>query len=290
VIGLPRWPPGGIVLLYHRIADLAHDPQQLAVTPEHFADHLDVINERGVPMTISTLVELAQRGELPRGAVAMTLDDGYSDNLLCAVPLLARARVPATVFISTDAVGTGREFWWDELDRLLLANGTAQPRRYEELCARLRCLDAAARALVLDELWCSAATTRDARATHRPLRRQEIAALSRCEGITIGSHTHSHPSLSCLAPDEQRREIATARLALESIVGGAVTAFAYPFGGAEDVSARTVSIVREEGMAIACSTQPDSVRKGVAPHCVPRVIVRNWSKSEFRERWSSWTH
>lgn len=289
-MGLPRWPPGGIVLLYHRVARLDSDPQQLAVTPENFADHLDVICERGVPMTLDTLVEQAQRDELPRGAVAMTFDDGYADNLLCAAPLLARAHVPATVFISTHAVNTGREFWWDELERLLLAEGNEQPRQYAEQCRRLRGVTADARERLLDRLWGSAVTTREARPTHRPLRRDEVAALAVCEGITIGSHTHSHPSLSCLEPGEQQREIASARLALEAIVGSPVTAFAYPFGGAEDVSECTTSIVRDEGLAIGCSSQPGSVRKGVSPRRVPRVIVRNWSKSEFQDQWSSWTN
>ena len=289
-IGLPRWPAGGLVLIYHRVADLAFDPQQLAVTPEHFADHLDVINEYGAPMPLATLVESAQRGELPRRAVAVTFDDGYADNLLNAVPRLARARVPATVFVSTGAVASGREFWWDELERLLLADGASASGHYAELCGRLRGLDADARERVLAGLWSSAGVPRQARATHRPLRCDEIAALARCEGITIGSHTHSHPSLSSLPPDEQRREVAGARHLLESIVGSPVTTLAYPFGGAEDVSACTKAMVEQEGIAIACSAEPGSVRKGVDPLRVPRVIVRNWSKARFREQWSSWTN
>ena len=243
-IGLPRWPSGGIVLAYHRVTTVAHDPHRLAVTPAHFAEHLDVITSQGVPMTLEAMVAAAQQGALPRRAVAVTFDDGYADNLQCAAPLLARAKVPATVFISTSACENGHQFWWD----------TSEPL-----------------------------------ATHRPLTLTEIAELARCEGITVGSHTHSHPSLASLPLDEQRREVTTARDLLESITGSRVTSFAYPFGGAEDVSDCTETIVREAGIAIACTTEPDSVRLGVKPHRVPRVIIRDWSRSEFLEQWSSWT-
>jgi peptidoglycan/xylan/chitin deacetylase (PgdA/CDA1 family) len=61
---------------------------------------------------------LAKRS-LPRGAVAVTFDDGYADNLRNARPILERHRVPATVFVTSGYVGAGREFWWDELERIL---------------------------------------------------------------------------------------------------------------------------------------------------------------------------
>ncbi len=76
---------------------------------------------------------------------------------------------------------------------------------------------------------------------------------------------------------------------LESLTAVPVTSFAYPFGGPEDVSERTRAIVQEEGITIACTTEPDSVRPGRSRHDVPRVIVGNWPRAEFLQRWSSWT-
>lgn len=116
------------MLVYHRIAELASDPQCLGVSPARFADHLDVIGERGVPMSLEALVSGARQGGLPAGAVAVTLDDGYADTLHGAAPLLARRQVPATVFVATGALARGREFWWDELERLLLRPGTLPAR------------------------------------------------------------------------------------------------------------------------------------------------------------------
>src|SRR5262245_21479023 len=80
--------PAGLVLLYHRIVPLDGDPQRLAVTPNHFRQHLSVLKQS---CQVMSLVELNARlcgGALPVGAVAITFDDGYGDNVEYAEPLL----------------------------------------------------------------------------------------------------------------------------------------------------------------------------------------------------------
>jgi peptidoglycan/xylan/chitin deacetylase (PgdA/CDA1 family) len=116
-----------VILMYHRVTELANDPYLLAVTPRRFADHLKAIRAHGVPMRLEELVGSLRNGKVPARAVVVTFDDGYADNLHCAKPLLARYEVPATVFVTAGQVGCGREFWWDELDRLLLQPGTLPP-------------------------------------------------------------------------------------------------------------------------------------------------------------------
>jgi peptidoglycan/xylan/chitin deacetylase (PgdA/CDA1 family) len=53
----------------------------------------------------------------------VTFDDGYADNVETALPLLKQQRIPATVFLTTGAIDARREFWWDELARVLLEAG-----------------------------------------------------------------------------------------------------------------------------------------------------------------------
>jgi peptidoglycan/xylan/chitin deacetylase (PgdA/CDA1 family) len=113
----------GLILLYHRVCDLVSDPQRLAVSPDRFSRQLEVLSAQFSPMTLPALVEHARRNTVPSGAVAVTFDDGYADNLENAKPLLERWGVPATVFLATAYVGGDREFWWDDLERLLLMPG-----------------------------------------------------------------------------------------------------------------------------------------------------------------------
>src|SRR2546423_5357995 len=119
-----KFVPGGLILMYHRIVELPLDPFALAVTPQHFAEHLEVLRKYSHPISLSEMARLLKDGQRPRRAVIVTFDDGYTDNLYNAKPLLERFDVPGTVFITTGQIGSEREFFWDELQRLLLQPGT----------------------------------------------------------------------------------------------------------------------------------------------------------------------
>lgn len=124
-----RRKPAGLILMYHRVAEGGTDPWGLCVAPRHFDEHLDVLKRTRRLLPLQKLAEAAARDRLPRGAVAITFDDGYADNALVARPLLERHDVPATVFVTTGSLGSDREFWWDELDRIFLQPGTL-PRAF----------------------------------------------------------------------------------------------------------------------------------------------------------------
>lgn len=110
-----------VILVYHRVANISLDPQLLCVTPQHFAQHLQHLREHYHPMNLQDLGQALFQGRIPRRAVIVTFDDGYADNLWNARPLLEKHEVPATVFVTSGYVGQNREFWWDELERLLLS-------------------------------------------------------------------------------------------------------------------------------------------------------------------------
>lgn len=322
----------GVVLLYHRVADLRRDPQRLAVSPERFSRQLEVLVEHGTPLTLEDMLRGAVAGTLPPRAVAVTFDDGYADNLDTAAPLLVRYGVPATVFVATSTLGASREFWWDELERLLLSPGrlpdplslslgaeavdyrlgadavyseqqwsrdaawtvdgrslpSTRHRVYVDLCARLRRVPPASRELAIGQLAALAGVSLTARNSHRPLSAGEVCDLAKLPGVTIGSHTVSHPSLAAFDREEQQSEIVRGRTRLEELTGTSVTAFAYPFGGRADVSATTIEVARQSGVTLACTTRPGPVRTGTSAFEVPRQIVRDWSAVEFLRQWQSW--
>jgi glycosyltransferase involved in cell wall biosynthesis/peptidoglycan/xylan/chitin deacetylase (PgdA/CDA1 family) len=122
-----------LILLYHRIVELPADPWGLGVAPERFAEQLGVLREHARPLPLHDVVARLGRGGLPERTVAVTFDDGYRDNLDAALPALQAAGVPATLFLAAGAVGRTREWWWDELERILLSPGALPPR----LCVRV---------------------------------------------------------------------------------------------------------------------------------------------------------
>lgn len=110
----------GLVLMYHRIAIPGADPWDLAVSPAHFAEHLDVMRRHGQCVSLGEFAAHIDARDRPRRMIAVTFDDGYRDNLVAGEPALAAHDVPATIFVVSGSVGAGRDFWWDALARVFL--------------------------------------------------------------------------------------------------------------------------------------------------------------------------
>jgi peptidoglycan/xylan/chitin deacetylase (PgdA/CDA1 family) len=118
-----RFSTRAIILLYHRVTDLASDPQLLCVSPRHFAEQMQVLREATAPGPLQRLGETLRSDSPGHCASVITFDDGYADNLLEAKPLLERYDVPATVFISSGKLGSQSGFWKDVLERVFLQPG-----------------------------------------------------------------------------------------------------------------------------------------------------------------------
>ena len=118
-------PP--LILMYHRIARGEIDPWQLCVSPQNFAAQMEVLRQKRRPMRLADLTSELEQGRCPRGAVVVTFDDGYRDNLLAALPVLEAFDVPATVFCTAGVVGGEQAFWWDQLAGLLLGPDLLPP-------------------------------------------------------------------------------------------------------------------------------------------------------------------
>ena len=115
-----RLTASSLILMYHRIADVKTDPWSLCVTPQHFSEHLEVLQKYARTLRLDQLIHSLRLGKIPRRSMVITFDDGYADNLHMAKPLLERHGIPATFFLTTGCIERRREFWWDELDRLIL--------------------------------------------------------------------------------------------------------------------------------------------------------------------------
>jgi len=323
--------PTAVVLIYHRVAELDHDPQLLAVSREEFDAQMRLIASEYSPVSLNELAESLAHRSLPDQAVAITFDDGYADNLHAAEPILSRHGVPATVFVSSGYVEAGQEFWWDELERVFLEPGelpsrieiatagvvfTAdlgdsaeysaadaarhrdwnvleRPRNerqaaYVSLAQELRPLSAAHRSEVLAELRRLAAAAPDARQTHRPLDADEVRALDESPLAEVGGHTVSHQLLSRRTLEEQREEIVSDMEAIEGLCGRRPTSFSYPYGGLDDYTDDTVTLVKGAGYRLACSNHPGTVKPWTDPFRIPRHIVRNWPAEELSRRLEAW--
>jgi peptidoglycan/xylan/chitin deacetylase (PgdA/CDA1 family) len=143
--------PAAVILMYHRVAEVAVDPWGLCVSPVHFATQLEAITQVAVPMSLQGFLNSRFDGKLPARSVVVTFDDGYLDNFEQALPLLRAHSVPATLFVTTGNIDTAREFWWDQLESIMLVPGRLPDRLNLSLPDGVRCWQLGAAAEVTVE-------------------------------------------------------------------------------------------------------------------------------------------
>jgi peptidoglycan/xylan/chitin deacetylase (PgdA/CDA1 family) len=101
-----------MIMMYHSVADVDEDPNQLCISPSRFAEQMAWLSRRGLRgVGIGTLVD-AMRSGRQRGLVGITFDDGYLSVLETALPVLRRHGFGATAYIISDRLGGTNE--WDE--------------------------------------------------------------------------------------------------------------------------------------------------------------------------------
>ena len=306
------WPPKPrpLILGYHRIVDDPVDHWQLAVSPAHFEEQLEVLCRTRYPIPLTDFFRDLVAGTLRSDAVSLTFDDGYVDNLIAGKPRLAKASVPATVFLVTGYLDRPGEFWWDELARLILrgngpssielvvggkpmhfdfgagslpseALGASTTRRDVALRAiwqALRRLEDEERGSVMRTVRSMFASTDHEVCRGRAMTSEEVKTLVSDGLVAIGSHTVTHPLLSELGAAACRREISESKLTCEKLVGASVASFAYPFGGFNAVARDEV---RGAGFVLACSSQHGPAVATSDAFVLPRINVQNWDGDLF---------
>jgi peptidoglycan/xylan/chitin deacetylase (PgdA/CDA1 family) len=295
---------GALILGYHRISSSPGALDEGCVSPENFAEHLHELRKRTHPIRLSELVQHLRDGSLPERSIAVTFDDGYADNLYTAKPLLEKYEIPATVFICTGYMG--KEFWWDELERLVAGSQTDLHRLHlqaggkqfewhketvspEEGQSALRWeffrslyhfllsldVEDQNQAMGVIRSW----TEVPSPGIFAPCAMGEEELLRLVDGglIELGAHTSHHPMLPHLSFERQKEEIQASKRDLEALLSQKIAGFSYPNGRATVDAKR---LVREMGFTYACTSLHDVVRPGSDVY----ELTRFWQKDEDGEK------
>jgi len=266
--------PQLLILMYHRVLpethpDMADVEPGMVVTPQSLDMHLSIVRRHFTLLHLSEWLALRAAGKpLPPKACVITFDDGWADNVEFAYPLLQKHRVPATIFLVADWVGTRNEFWPERLARLLrhvgqqgpelfssaafawlrtnattFAFGAQPPTREQLNQIFLHCKQWSDDELHrrLDELTqCSALPTLT---TPVLMNWTDVATLSASGLVEFGSHTCRHVRLrDGLDAGLMRHEVVDSHRLIREATGRAPETFCYPNG---DHSSQAVAQVRE---------------------------------------------
>ncbi len=316
-------PSQGLILVYHHVAQSQQDPWEMFVSPANFEEHLQVLAKYYCPLPLNDFVESAKTGSLPKGAVAITFDDGYADNLVAANLLQAHA-IPATLFVISNSIGQRSPFWWDRLEALLLhqnqlpgslriedggqtfewelGEAAAPPSNqyngptwfappnsrsafHYTIWQHLRLQSPKNRLLQLDaiEQW-SGVHCEQSRLTDT-LDSAAIRSIAETGIVSIGAHTANHEWLPGLEKSVIVDEMSQSKLALESLLDRPVEGFAYPFGEFDE---RCVQAASEAGFDYAVSTVGSSVNHNSRTFALPRLSVGDWPGPFFENFLTKW--
>ena len=291
----------GAILMLHRVTSAPGTRfgfnENLIIHPD-FLDRLiaDMKDQDFVFVSVDEAVERIGATSNGERFAAITLDDGFRDNLTEALPVFEKHGTPFTVFIAPGLTDGEVEAWWDlveaavehsDSDALTMAtpdgnrtfdcsSDAAKVESFNEICRIVseelpeEAQVEAVRSLAADAGVDPAQYRRQHLMTWEEIRR--IAAHPLC---SIGAHTVHHYNLKRLSPEKAMWEMVESAAILEQALGEKPKHFAYPYGFEKAVGEREAQIARDAGFVSAATTRHGMIQKGHAGHLhtLPRISV-----------------
>jgi peptidoglycan/xylan/chitin deacetylase (PgdA/CDA1 family) len=282
----------GAVLCFHGL-DVATAPSRssMHVPLPLFEGAVAMAQQLGAVVPLGDLVTRHAAGRATGGLIALTADDAYA-SLLAAEPFLTRTGVPLTVFVVSDALATGRTYWWDRIDETVARSPLDRWHRFEDECGLP---EAYRRGQPVEEgparplrQWLLAAhagrwpTGLEApmvrleaevggATAQRSMTAEELAGFVRRTGAHLGVHTLSHAALPFLPDEELVRQIAGCHAELRARFREILPYLAIPFGLFD---ARTLRLAVQAGMTASLTLAGEALGRRPGPDAsLPRFCV-----------------
>lgn len=293
------------VLMYHRVLP----SRELPGTPSHpgivvsrrtFRMQMEWLSRNCRCLALDEFLACLAGGRpFPERSCLVTFDDGWRDNYLHALPVLAELGLPAVVFLTVGFVGSRKRFWQERMVELLgnlqeacvsdpglpprlredpllepfaglLAEGagSASEERFA-VVSGFKGSDPGMTEATLDRLAGIVGRTGTGAEEERHFMTWSEAREMTRAGVVFGSHGVSHRILT--GPGVNREtELVESRAVLEQQLGQSVRAFCYPNGNHDEETRRQVW---ESGYQVAFSTNPGYVSAGSDPFRLNRINV-----------------
>ena len=239
-------------------------------------------------ISLQELIDFQKEKSHPSNQVAyacITFDDGWKDNYTNAFPVLKELEVPATIFLSTNFIGSNSGFWWQNLGDALCKKDLSEDqahalRRLLLPYVDIRLIDTwdigQIIRIINDQYYNDATSIAEkALAINKTKPGPQALDWSHCmemsaHNISFGSHTLSHPRLSLLNPSELEEELARSKSTIIDKNINYVNAICYPYGNTD----ADVLLEAKEHYDIGFTTQPGISRIHLdSPMAIPRINI-----------------
>jgi len=252
------------------------------------------LSAHGTPIAMDDVLAHCESGRpFPKGAFAVTFDDGFENNLSVARPVLERHGVPAIVYVTSRFIDQNGMSWIDRIELALeqadagkLAfSWSADPRIFSDVPSKIAILDDIRRQVKsdpridVDDFVTSIFTQLgmdEVRASDDPLDLKmtwsQVAEWC-APGYTIGGHSHTHAILSFLPPPALEVELDTSLDLLRERAGIVSPHYSYPEGLEHCFSREVITQLKARGIR-CCPTAIDGVNPpSTDPFFLRRVMV-----------------
>lgn len=266
---------GLFVLNYHRLGTTAGnelDDATFSATAEALRQQMAYLKRWFAMPPVHEVLEALTRGRFDQPTALVTFDDGYRDNYELGLPVLRSLHVPACFFVVSGYLDAPSLPWWDHVayavkrttvDTLRLAypeplefdlRSTPRTRVTYRILRAYKQAQQLDQRRFFDELSAATGVDVDVQALGRNLFvTWEAAREMQDAGMTIGSHTVTHPVLSSLSEGDQRRELVESRERIGQMLGAKPDVLAYPVGGPTAFTEVTKRVARQAGYRAAFS-------------------------------------
>lgn len=312
-------PRGGIgqlsIVTYHGVRPVGYAPRDSSldgnlVSEDDLRAQLRLLKNRYHVISPENFLSWLRNQEtLPPYSVLLTCDDGLQNALTDMLPVLLDEGVRCLFFVTgASASATRTMLWYEDLFLLFLRvpagkfdvsyGGVSiqvelrslEQRRvgWWDSVKRLSRLDSENRNAFIRFARAQFGLTERDLDTPGPACRRfglltatELRELASA-GMTIGAHTLGHPMLSHASAELAFAEICDGKTRLESILGKAVWAFAYPFGDAQSVTPQILTMARQAGFEAAFLNYAGGFGADLPRYSLPRVhVTAAMSLAEF---------
>jgi len=244
------------ILMMHGVHNAAMaarvSPPSNSLSLESFAAGVEAIRRR------YRIISMDDAAEMLGGRIAwqphcavLTFDDSLQCLLPTAARWLGERKLNATFYLSTAVIEKRHPYWWKRLEyaaaravhpqaRLILPDGrtfdlpaAASPSALRAVKNALKTLpggpvDAAVAAA--EQQFGAALTLSSGLDPYANILTWDEVREMQTLGMTLGSHSVSHPNLTLLSPGELRAELEHSRQVIEARTGAPCRHFCYPYG------------------------------------------------------------
>jgi len=287
----------GVIFMLHRVTRepvAEFEPNRiLKITPEFLESVIRHVMEAGFEFL--ALDEIPERLRSPRPGrpfACFTFDDGYRDNLTCALPIFRRFGIPLTVYVPTDYVDGRGDLWWLMLERVIAraerievafetvrayetASVQAKDAAFHDIYWRLREMPELEARAIVNGLAAAHGLDHEALCSEMILSWDELRALAADPLVTVGAHTCRHLALAKLDEKTARAEMVDSIARIEQELGKPCRHFSFPYGCDATAGPREFALASELGMLTAVTTGKGLIQRGHSDHltALPRFSL-----------------